>query len=78
MDVNEPLIEINLSVENGRLAFDVKNKYDDSVQESKDESSGIGLENVQARLMLLYPHEHKLTIKKENNLFHVHLTLKLK
>jgi two-component system LytT family sensor kinase len=76
--VNEPLIEINLGIENGKLEFDVKNRYDDNAQESKDESSGIGLENVQSRLMLLYPHEHTLAIKKENNLFHVHLNLQLK
>jgi two-component system, LytTR family, sensor kinase len=78
MGVNEPLIEINLSIENGKLEFDVKNKYDDNVQESKDESSGIGLENVQSRLMLLYRSEHTLTVQKENNLFHVHLILQLK
>jgi two-component system LytT family sensor kinase len=78
MGVNEPLIEINLSIENGSLEFEVKNKYDNNAQESKDESSGIGLENVQSRLLLLYPRKHKLTIQKENSLFHVHLTLQLK
>jgi two-component system, LytTR family, sensor kinase len=78
MSVDEPLIEISLGVKNGRLEFDVKNRYDDNAQDSKDESSGIGLENVQSRLMLLYPREHTLTIQKENNLFHVHLNLQLK
>lgn len=78
MGVSEPVIEINLGIEKGRLGFDVKNKYIKNTQESKDESSGIGLENVQSRLMLLYPREHTLTIKKENNIFHVHLNLQLK
>jgi len=60
------------------LNFFVKNKFANDLNESKDESSGIGLENVQSRLMLLYPKEHDLILKEENNLFHVHLTLQLK
>jgi sensor histidine kinase YesM len=77
MGVNDPFIEIKLFVDNGRLKFDVKNKYVDA-DESKDKSPGIGLENVRSRLMLLYPKEYELLIEKENNLFHVQLTLQLK
>jgi two-component system, LytTR family, sensor kinase len=78
MGVDEPLIEINVGIKEGCLEFDVKNRYDDNSRESKDESSGIGLENVQSRLTLLYQGEHSLIIQKENNLFHVHLNLQLK
>jgi two-component system LytT family sensor kinase len=78
MDVDEPLITIQLSVNNGRLEFDVKNKFSSNANEGKDASAGIGLDNVQSRLMLLYPKQHTLTITKENNLFHVYLTLQLK
>lgn len=78
MDVDEPLITMQLGIKNGILEFDVKNKFSVNSNESKDPSSGIGLENVQSRLELLYPKEHILTITKENKLFHVHLTLQLK
>ena len=78
MGVDEPLIKINLTVINNRLEFDVKNKFSDDINESKDLNSGIGLQNVQSRLMLLYPEAHNLALQKENNLFHVHLTLQLK
>jgi len=78
MGVDEPFIQIHLIVNNKKLEFDVKNKFNDDVNETKDMSSGIGLENVQSRLMLLYPKEHILTLKKENDLFHVHLMLQLK
>lgn len=78
MGVDDSLIQIYLAVNNHKLEFDVKNKFDDDEYESKDASSGIGLENVRSRLMLLYPKEHTLEIKKENNLFHIHLTLQLK
>ncbi len=77
MGVDDPFIEIKLQVNNGRLEFDVKNKFTD-LDESKDERAGIGLENVRSRLTLLYPKEHELVIKKVNNLFHVQLTLQLK
>ncbi len=77
MGVDEPFIEIKLQVNNGLLEFDVKNKFTDA-DKSKDGGSGIGLENVQSRLMLLYPKAHELVIKKENNLFHVQLILQLK
>ena len=78
MGVDEPLIQVHLSADKERIEFDVKNKFNDDVNESKDTSSGIGLENVQSRLALLYPKEHILSLKKENNLFHVHLILQLK
>jgi hypothetical protein len=38
---------------------------------------GIGLDNVRKRLQLIYPGKHHLTIRNENNIFEVDLTLKL-
>ena len=74
--VDEPLIEINLNVKEGKLEFTVKNKFWDN--ETKDESSGIGLENVRSRLMLLYPGTHTLQVSGNDHLFDIHLTLQLK
>ena len=56
--------------------LDVKNKFVE-YDNSKDENSGIGLENVQSRLALLYEGKHRLIIKKEEDIFHVHLTIQL-
>ncbi|HEV8285683.1 MAG TPA: histidine kinase [Chitinophagaceae bacterium] len=78
MGVDQPMIEIELAGDEGKLEFDVKNKFNEDGTETKDMSSGIGLENVQSRLALLYPKEHKLVIRKEDNLFHIHLTLQLR
>ena len=74
---NQPFIEIELKVEDGFLVFQVRNKYDRETDVSKDESSGIGLNNVRSRLALLYPHRHDLKIQTDNNLFNVNLTMKL-
>jgi LytS/YehU family sensor histidine kinase len=78
MGVDKPIIQICAGVQNKKLEFDVKNKFMADENESKDAGSGIGLENVESRLSLLYPKEYKLVVSKENNLFHVHLTLNLK
>lgn len=75
--VDKPVIDINLTVKEGVLVFQVKNKFDRETDASKDESSGIGLSNVRSRLTLLYPGRHDLVICTANNLFSIHLTVNL-
>jgi two-component system LytT family sensor kinase len=75
--IDQPFIEIRLESQEGVLKFEVRNKFNRG-EETKDMSPGIGLENVQSRLTILYPKEHSLVIKKENNLFTIYLTLKLR
>ncbi|OQP46676.1 sensor histidine kinase [Niastella populi] len=74
---HEPFIDIDLSVKNGILVFHVMNKYEEGTAAGKDETSGIGLNNVRSRLTLLYPQRHELVIQTGNNLFNVNLTLQL-
>ncbi|WP_208420147.1 sensor histidine kinase [Paraflavitalea devenefica] len=74
---DRPEIDINLTVKQGVLVFQVKNKFDWETDTSKDESPGIGLSNVRSRLTLLYPGRHNLVIQTNNSLFSIHLTLKL-
>jgi two-component system LytT family sensor kinase len=73
----DPFIKISLRVHDQVLQFDVVNSFEEGAMTSKDKESGIGLQNVQTRLELLYPKQHLLSFKKENNLFHVSLTLQL-
>lgn len=68
-------INIQLSVKNRQLTFDVTNRFDRGNE--KDENSGIGLTNVKSRLELLYKDKHTLLIREDDNLFHVTLTLML-
>jgi two-component system LytT family sensor kinase len=75
--VDQPAIDITLTASDGVLIFKVKNKFDRETDASKDESSGIGLSNVRARLTLLYPGRHDLTVHADRNLFSINLTLKL-
>lgn len=75
--VDHPTIEIKLTVEGGVLTYRVRNKFDKASVVSKQEPSGIGLNNVRSRLNLLYPGKHNLVIRNDDRLFDVDLTIKL-
>lgn len=75
--VDEPVIDINLTVKERVLIFEAKNKFDLETDTCKDESPGIGLSNVRSRLTLLYPGRHDLVIRTDKSLFSIKLTLKL-
>jgi sensor histidine kinase YesM len=77
IDVEAPFIEINTKIDNNRLLFTVRNKFNHPGKGIKDENGGIGLENVKSRLALLYPQNHTLVITDNNFLFEVQLTLLL-
>jgi len=72
-----PEINIRLSLTDDILTFEVQNQFDSDPLASKDENSGIGLANVKSRLDLLYPGNHRLTIRNQQPVFHVTLILKL-
>ena len=74
-DFSSPEEGMNLhcSITNGRINFAVKNKIRRSG--SKDEVSGIGLENVQKRLDLLYPNNYSLNIKEIDSFFEIKLAI---
>lgn len=75
--VDQPFIDIHLIVREGALVFQVKNRFDQETDTSKDESSGIGLGNVRSRLTLLYPGRHDLVIHTDINQFSIYLKLQL-
>ncbi|MDB4920069.1 sensor histidine kinase [Mucilaginibacter sp.] len=66
-------ITIGLNEEAGQIDFTCDNSYD----EAEPVSGGIGLNNAERRLELLYKDHYRLDIKKEQNIYHVHLTLSL-
>ncbi|MDA9554793.1 histidine kinase [Pelobium sp.] len=71
-----PQIKITLSVKNNQLHFEVEN--DIAPQgESKDNSSGIGLNNIKRRLALLYGNLYSLEVKEANQKYKVNLNLQM-
>lgn len=76
--IEQPAISICLKLTGSTLDLAVQNRFNENENEAgKDPASGIGLVNVQARLKLLYPGKHTLSLAKENDLYFVHLTIDL-
>ena len=75
--ISDAQIDINLNILNGLLHFTVRNRYNESENEVKDKTSGIGLSNVKRRLNLLYEKSHALLIDKSDGWFLVSLQLNL-
>jgi two-component system LytT family sensor kinase len=67
-------IRISARFERDHFSFSVSNSFDEQT-ENNDNKGGIGLQNVQRRLELIYPGAHKLEIKKTDGVYSVHLTL---
>lgn len=70
-------ISITLKTFGKDILFAVKNSYDPETDSGKkDGYKGLGLENVQKRLDLLYPGKYELTILAKDNVYSVKLQIK--
>ncbi len=65
-------IDIRLKHISNKLNFYIRNSV---IENRKVIKTNIGLENTKKRLSLIYPNKHTLTIKEENNVFVVQLTI---
>jgi two-component system, LytTR family, sensor kinase len=70
----EKPLTIKIEVENGSLNLSTSNHINTL---HKDEASGIGLDNVKKRLVLLYPDKHTLKIDTQENIYTTRLQIKL-
>lgn len=70
-DIENP-VRICLSGDNERVEFSVHNKKNNS---EKDQTGGIGLNNVRRRLELMYPRKHNLRIDETHEFYTVNLVL---
>lgn len=66
-------IHIKLQANEALIHFHISNAVS---QRQKDAGGGIGLENVQRRLELLYPGQYTLQVQKTNELFEVELEIR--
>jgi len=75
--IEQATINIDLKANNNVLYFTVQNKFNAQSNEIKDKASGIGLNNVERRLKLLYKGNHRFMIDKSNDFFTVTLEINL-
>lgn len=67
-------VTIDLKVSKKRLYLKVENGFTGSTD---PEHRGMGLQNVKRRLDLIYPSQHQLNIKQDNNIYQVDLKIDL-
>lgn len=71
-------IRISLISKEKSLYFDVSNTiHPKAATDPEKDNNGIGLNNVQQRLRLLYPNKHELSIRENGKEFFIHLTIQL-
>jgi two-component system LytT family sensor kinase len=74
-DTKNGWLQSEMKVANGSLYFFIKNTT--LKEKTKSEKGGVGLENVKARLNLLYPNRHILKVEKKEGIFEVQLEIQL-
>ena len=74
-DTEKGWLKSTLQVEDKMLTFELANTFRQKSQ--KLVKGGVGLENIQARLQLLYPGRHIYTQQSANNIFSIQLQLNL-
>jgi two-component system, LytTR family, sensor kinase len=70
-----PGIRINLDVQPEKIVFEIINCMRTTPNPSNDPAGGIGLQNIQRRLDLLYPGKHSLLITHDKDQFNVKLVI---
>lgn len=71
-------LRIKVKVENNQLEVEIVNSKPSShLNSTKPQNyiGGIGIQNVKKRLAMIYPNSHQLTIRDEEDLFYVKLTI---
>ncbi|WP_331138284.1 sensor histidine kinase [Flavobacterium sp.] len=69
-------IKLNIKIENSTFLFDLRNDSDGNV--SNNGFGGIGLENAQKRLELIYPNQYELNVHASDASFAVELKIVLR
>ncbi len=67
-------LQISLNISEVGLQFSAKNNYQSGAR--KDEVGGIGLDNIQQRLQLIYPDSHDFHVHQSEEVFEVVIKLK--
>ncbi len=76
--LNNPVVEINLTIEDKKLNFVVKNSISTEFRiGNKSNEDGIGLKNMEKQLELTYKDKYSLVQETTNNFFITHLSINL-
>lgn len=68
-------ITLELKLNDGQIHFHIENSIPENRSSDSGKNKGIGIENIQRKLEILYPDQHSLKIENTENLFTVDLIL---
>jgi two-component system LytT family sensor kinase len=70
-------LDVRLSVNGNDLVFDVRNNYQEKEMTDRQGQCGSVLSDIHKRFELFYPGQYRLQVLEDNQLYQVHLKLKL-
>lgn len=73
--INKPFINIALEQKGSEFNFTIQNNYEKEINPNKSNHSGVGIENIEKNLQIIYPEKHSFIIDKTNKEFKVSLKL---
>ena len=73
-DIEETFVRINLKADKQLIRFEIENNKGET-RKDKNEPGGVGLENIQHRLQLIYPGCHRFKIDEQEDYFKVKLEI---
>ncbi|MEL6969574.1 MAG: sensor histidine kinase [Bacteroidota bacterium] len=74
--ISDAFIDIQLTATHEKIFFQIRNNFDPTETVTKM-GGGIGLSNLRRRLELVYPDQHQLDIKREDNIYTATLIIEL-
>ncbi len=72
---NKSWIKIKIRINNRQLFLEVGNSKDQNIKTKKEHSGGVGLQNLQNRLRLLYGDQYNFKIKENSDSYYTYLSL---
>lgn len=75
--IDQPFVNIQLSVNDHELSLHVKNSCPLNNSQEEVYSRGIGIQNLQKRLQLIYPNKHTITYAQEGSIYMASLQIEL-
>ncbi|WP_040302627.1 sensor histidine kinase [Algoriphagus machipongonensis] len=77
-NLGNAFVDLRIEVKGDLISFSLKNSKAEKAANSNIQSSGIGLQNIKKRLILLYPNTHSFQIEDEEEFFLVKLEIQTK
>lgn len=74
---NTGTIRINISYDGNTLIFNTENQVSLRKKTDTEENGGLGIQNVEKRLNLIYPDSHSLEYHEKDGMFHLEMKVEL-